>query len=924
LRYVGPRLVEISNRNYGESYRYDNHGRLVELSRKLDRVVFSTRYRYDAKTGQLIEKTLPGGQTLRFHHDEQSGRLRAVTRRSNVLMQTPLIGEIEYAPFGPVTGYVQGNGVHTTRRFDRGGALREVKADGVISLTYSFDKTGKIVGVTSRARATGGVQESKETYRFDKGGRIASAENSKGTSSFYYDRSGNRIRMVRRGEVEHAVSYGFERTSNRLEKIVDSQGRNEQLRYDLRGNPVDIGSKRFEYSVSNRPVRLFVDGKIRARYWYNLRGERIKKVVYDKKRGTRTTYFLYEQGQLVAEAADGGEVTDNYVYLGHVPVARLHQGQIQYIHSDHIGLPRVITDESRRVVWSASYSPFGRAAIEISRTAFQLRFPGQYEDEESGSYYNVQRQYDPDSGRYLTPDPAGFPDGPNSYVYALNDPVHRADPWGLATITYFALTTNSSGSSLGSWQGFTKARWAFYISDIQPDPTSTTSLQSAMAQNGTRMIFDPNGSFIGSAADPLVGTGNFVDSLVWGNGDQDLLSLFRNHYGQNLIELDNFTIDIDDSQAAQIIDILRRDPTERQPCVASINTLLPTIPFADEEEDITVTSTYQTSVPGLPESADLQRILACGAGSDADLDQRRIEKSLAAAELNEMADNLIDAQGRRYGKMINRDCSADGCPFTPAYLGRYVSSYGRVQFIGTTFTLLLDQNTDGNAANGEFTANELQQLGIGTPGGITAANIRTARREAEAADNWAAGLVDTGASLGTLEPLANLATVWATPVTRGSVTRTVGQWFVLDTGLTQTEFADMMRINANPPANLLNDARNAFGTFAMMQDPVFGPWADALFRTPVGGAYDMLARKLLVKNLADAKRLTGVNGYTNVQDEQRLMRRVAALHNGSGANGDYANRFIGSVRGHGEYASLRCTESLGGIAGLQISPLVFR
>lgn len=46
---------------------------------------------------------------------------------------------------------------------------------------------------------------------------------------------------------------------------------------------------------------------------------------------------------------------------------------------------------------------------------------------------NWHRYYDPDSGRYNTPDPIGLAGGINPFVYCLNNPINRIDPWGLYT-----------------------------------------------------------------------------------------------------------------------------------------------------------------------------------------------------------------------------------------------------------------------------------------------------------------------------------------------------------------------------------------------------------------------------------------------------------------------------------------------------------
>ncbi|EAM1086492.1 RHS repeat-associated core domain-containing protein [Salmonella enterica] len=60
-----------------------------------------------------------------------------------------------------------------------------------------------------------------------------------------------------------------------------------------------------------------------------------------------------------------------------------------------------------------------------------LRFQGQYEDEESGLFYNLNRYYQPELGRYITPDPVGLTGGLNQYAYVGNSPTQWIDPLGL-------------------------------------------------------------------------------------------------------------------------------------------------------------------------------------------------------------------------------------------------------------------------------------------------------------------------------------------------------------------------------------------------------------------------------------------------------------------------------------------------------------
>ena len=114
--------------------------------------------------------------------------------------------------------------------------------------------------------------------------------------------------------------------------------------------------------------------------------------------------------------------------------------QTYFIHSDHLDTPREVTSTSGTVVWQWKRTfPFGdNMANEDPNGAgqftFNLRFPGQYFDEETLTHYNVNRDYDPAIGRYLQSDPIGLQGGINTYGYALQNPLRYIDVRGLEVI----------------------------------------------------------------------------------------------------------------------------------------------------------------------------------------------------------------------------------------------------------------------------------------------------------------------------------------------------------------------------------------------------------------------------------------------------------------------------------------------------------
>ncbi|MDM5175585.1 RHS repeat-associated core domain-containing protein, partial [Proteus mirabilis] len=108
---------------------------------------------------------------------------------------------------------------------------------------------------------------------------------------------------------------------------------------------------------------------------------------------------------------------------------------------DHQGTPREIFSEGGQASWAGRLNTWGqmqfwryrdgKAENDPNYTECPFRFAGQYEDEESGLYYNRFRYYDRETGQYLSPDPIGLLGGLNPYGY-VHCPTGWVDPFGLA------------------------------------------------------------------------------------------------------------------------------------------------------------------------------------------------------------------------------------------------------------------------------------------------------------------------------------------------------------------------------------------------------------------------------------------------------------------------------------------------------------
>ena len=282
-------------------------------------------------------------------------------------------------------------------------------------LRYAYDQADNLI-----ARYDWVSPAEGRGYAYDALNRLAEVSGA-GLDLYTYDALGNRLSKATAERLEH---YRYDAESGRLRQRIPDRA----YEYDAGGRTTADGRLRYRYGAQGRLAEITraATGQRRAAYRYNALGERVRKS------GTSVTYYHYDlEGRLLAETDAAGQTRAEYLYLGNEPLALSRSGQLYYYHNDHLGTPRKLTDGAGQVVWSASYRAFGEASIGAGYVTQNLRFPGQYYDEESGLHYNYHRYYDPGTGRYLTSDPIGLDGGINTYLYANANPIIHTDPLGL-------------------------------------------------------------------------------------------------------------------------------------------------------------------------------------------------------------------------------------------------------------------------------------------------------------------------------------------------------------------------------------------------------------------------------------------------------------------------------------------------------------
>jgi len=379
------------------------------------------RYAYDP-SNRLTGITTPSGRSISYRYDAL-GRINQVSTTDATGSTQILANQMTYRPFGgDMKTLTYGNGLNLTRSFDAAAQLTAQKIQGaqaIQDLNLIYDATGNI---TDKANVLDPSRT--QTFGYDALDRLIGAQGIYGNLGYSYDALGNRLSQT---DATGTSTYLYEAQSHRLTSITDSGGRMINYSYDANGNPLIIGSDTYVYNPNNRMIQY--QGTTTASYVYNSRGQRTRKTI-----GANSTRYIYDQqGRLLGEY--GPNASKEYVYLDGQPLALIEDNNIYYIHNDHLATPQQLTDANQTIVWAADYKPFGEVTETINTIDNNIRFPGQYEDEETGLNYNYFRYYDAGIGRYMTSDPIGISGGINTYLYGNGNPIMNIDRDGLDSLS---------------------------------------------------------------------------------------------------------------------------------------------------------------------------------------------------------------------------------------------------------------------------------------------------------------------------------------------------------------------------------------------------------------------------------------------------------------------------------------------------------
>jgi RHS repeat-associated protein len=431
-----------SDKSIDYTYAYDRNSNLLEVQDKNTNKV--TKRVYDVQ-GRIVSEVLANGLEIKQHYDDV-GRPFEVVLPDDSLIRHIYNGSLLRA-VTRVTALGEEKYTHRYLDYDLSGHLLASDSVGGGRLEMKYDLAGRLTNYTAPHYT---FKVDGEGYDAGNNLKYYSITDSEGQTPcrIKYDalyqlkaESGTAQHTYEHDSIHNRVKKdGVDSVLNCLNQLTSDGTRD--YHYDFNGNLIERSqgndSVKYQYDALDRLISVQMSDKV-IKYSYDSFNRRLDKRVLNLN-GDLLHYqdFIYDGINEIGSSDSSGNIIELRVLgagkgaeIGAAIAIELRDQLYVPIHNERGDVAALLNPDHEAVEWYR-YTAFGEETIYGNGNGLNpWRFSSKRVDPDTGFIGFGRREYDPSIGRWITPDPAGYVDGPNVYAYVLNNPLTLFDLYGL-------------------------------------------------------------------------------------------------------------------------------------------------------------------------------------------------------------------------------------------------------------------------------------------------------------------------------------------------------------------------------------------------------------------------------------------------------------------------------------------------------------